>query len=142
MPESGSPEAAANDALAGKVNYRSGDGEATDLTLAYNLQYDLTDDFSFYSFGTYADRDAEGSNFFRYAVSDNNVESIYPNGFVPVGFAKVTDTAITVGIDGEMQDWVLDTSLSYGSNEFDDNVDNSVNSSVCANIPTSFNRAE
>lgn len=142
IPSSGTPEAAPNDALAGKRNYKSGDGATTDLSLAYNLRYDLSSDYVLYSFGTYADREGEGSNFFRYPVSANSVTSIYPNGFVPISVANVTDIALIVGVETEVNEWEIDTSLSYGSNNFDDDLKNSINASLGNSSPTSFNRAE
>jgi len=142
VPPSGTPEAAPNDALAGMRNYQAGDGETSDLSLAYNLRYDLSSDYSLYSFGTYADREGQGSNFFRYPVSANSVTSIYPAGFVPIAVANVTDTALTIGLEGDIKEWVIDTSLSYGSNVFDDNLKNSINASLGESSPTSFNRAE
>ncbi|SEL05844.1 iron complex outermembrane recepter protein [Colwellia chukchiensis] len=142
VPASGSPEAAANDALAGQKNYQSGDGEISDISLAYNLAYDVSAEATLYSFGTYADREAQGSNFFRYPVSAANVTSVHPKGYIPTSIANVKDIAMTLGLEGEYAEWELETSLSYGSNTFDDDLKNSINPSLGASSPTSFNRAE
>ncbi len=142
VPSSGTPEAAPNDAVAGQRNYRMGDGESEDLNLSFTAGIDLDSGFELYGFGTYSDREAEGSNFFRYPVSDNNVAAIHPNGFLPIGVADVTDFSLAGGIKGELSDWTVDGSLVFGQNTFDDNLRNSVNSSLGAASPTSFNRAE
>ncbi len=76
VPSTGTPEAAPNDALAGQRNYRLGDGESKDLNLSFNAGIDLDSGVELYGFGTYSDREAEGSNFFRYPVSDNNVAAV------------------------------------------------------------------
>ena len=142
IPPSGTPEAAPNDALAGQRNYRMGDGASEDLNLSFNAGIDLASGAELYGFGTYSDRQAEGSNFFRYAVSDNNVAAIHPNGFIPIGVADVTDFSLAGGLKGDLAGWTVDGSLVFGQNTFDDNLKNSVNSSLGAASPTSFNRAE
>lgn len=142
VPETGTPEAAPNDALAGQRNYLAGDGESQDFNISYNAGIDLASGFELYSFGTYSDREAEGSNFFRYPVSANNVTAIFPDGFVPIGEADVTDFSWAIGLKGEWSGWNVDASLTYGQNTFDDNIRNSINSSLGAASPTSFDRAE
>ena len=142
VPSTGTPEAAPNDAVAGQRNYRMGDSESQDLNLSFTAGLVLDSDFELYGFGTYSDREAEGSNFFRYPVSDNNVAAIHPNGFLPTGVADVTDFSLAGGIKGELSGWTVDGSLVFGQNTFDDNLRNSVNSSLGATSPTSFNRAE
>lgn len=142
VPSTGTPEAAPNDAVAGQRNYRMGDGQSEDLNLSFTAGIDLDSGLELYGFGTYSDREAEGSNFFRYPVSDNNVAAIHPDGFLPIGVAEVTDFSLAGGIKGDLSGWTVDGSLVFGQNAFDDNVKNSVNSSLGAASPTSFNRAE
>ncbi len=142
VPESGTPEAAPNDALAGQRNYLVGDGESQDINISYNAGIELASGFELYSFATYSDREAEGANFFRYPVSENNVTSIYPNGFIPIGEANVTDFSWAIGLKGELVGWNVDASLTYGQNTFDDNIKNTINSSLGVASPTSFDRAE
>ncbi|GAB54510.1 iron complex outermembrane recepter protein [Glaciecola punicea ACAM 611] len=142
IPPSGTPEAAPNDALAGKRNFTVGDGESSDLNLAFNAGFTLSSKTELYGFGTYSDRDAEGSNFFRYPVSENNIQSIYPNGYRPVSVARVSDFSLAGGVTTYFGDWLLDSSLVYGSNTYDDDVKNSLNPSLGESSPTRFNRAE
>ncbi len=142
VPPSGTPEAAPNDALAGQRNYRLGDGESEDINLSFSAGVGLDSGFELYSFGTYSDRDAQGANFFRYPVADDNVAAIHPAGFLPIGVAKVTDFSLAAGLKGELSDWRVDGSFVFGQNTFDDNLENSVNPSLGAASPTSFHRAE
>jgi iron complex outermembrane receptor protein len=143
VPESGTPEAAPNDALAGQRNYRQGDGNSRDINLMFNAGLDLASGFELYSFGSYADRDAEGYNFFRYPVSANTVASVYPNGFVPIGDVNVTDFSIAGGVRGELDnEWRIDASVVYGANEFSNGLKNSINSSLGAASPTRFDTGE
>ena len=143
IPSSGTPEAAPNDALAGMRNYREGDGEASDINLMYNAGLDLDSGFELYSFGSYSERDGEGYNFFRYPVSANNVISVYPNGFLPISEADVTDFSVAGGITGELSSgWLIDASVVHGFNEFSDGVKNTLNSSLGEASPTEFYRGE
>lgn len=142
IPPSGTPEGAPNDAVAGQRNYRLGDSDSEDINLSFNAGIDLASGFEFYSFGTYSNREAEGANFFRYPVSDNNVAAIHPNGFLPIGVADVTDFSLAVGLKGDLSGWNVDSSLVFGQNTFDDNLKISVNSSLGGASPTSFDRAE
>lgn len=143
IPSSGTPEAAPNDALAGMRNYREGDGEASDINLMYNAGLDLDSGFELYSFGSYSERDGEGYNFFRYPVSANNVISVYPNGFLPISEADVTDFSVAGGITGELSGgWLIDASVVHGFNEFSDGVKNTLNSSLGEASPTEFYRGE
>ena len=142
IPESGTPEAAPNDALAGRVNYLAGDGDSEDINLMFNAGYELDSGFEAYAFGSYSDRSAEGYNFFRYPVSANNVLSIHPNGFVPITEADVTDYSIAAGVRGDMgNEWLVDLSISHGANEFEQGLRNSVNSSLGEASPTVFDVA-
>ncbi len=142
VPSSGTPEAAPNDALAGRRNYRLGDGDTEDIHLSYNTAFGVSSSAEMYSFGTYSDRRAQGANFFRYAVSDNNVAALFPNGFLPIGVADVSDLSVAVGIRGDTGGWKLDGSVVHGRNIYDDNLRQSVNSSFGATSPTFFDRAE
>jgi iron complex outermembrane recepter protein len=142
VPASGTPAAAPNDALAGKKNYLSGDGEASDINLMYNAQYNLSNTVELYSFGSYSKRKAEGSNFFRYPVSENNVTSVYPNGFVPISVANITDFSLAFGVTGKWREWAIDNSLVYGNNLYDKDIKNTINSSLGAASPRSFDLAE
>lgn len=143
VPPSGTPEASANDALAGERNYLAGDGESTDINLAVNAGFELTSGYEVYGFGTLSDREAEGYNFFRYPISANSVREIHPNGFVPLSDANVTDYSLALGVRGEMFDgWAGDLSIVHGANEFDQDLKNSVNSSLGTASPTEFDIAE
>jgi iron complex outermembrane receptor protein len=71
------------------------------------------------------------------------VPSIFPDGFVPVLNATVDDFSLAVGARGSLaSDWAWDLSAVYGSNNFDHNITNSLNASLGAASPTSFNIEE
>jgi iron complex outermembrane receptor protein len=127
----------ANLATRGQRNYRPGDGDARDVALWFNSRLPLGG-FDFYSFGTYNDRDSVGAAFFRYPDSSQNVPEIYPFGFRPDSLGTNTDLSLTGGFSGEAAAWAWDTSLTYGSNEFDYRLRNSLNASLGPTSPTKF----
>jgi iron complex outermembrane receptor protein len=132
-----------NLALLGTQTHKAGDGPAKDLNLMYNSAFRIGDTAEFYSFGSYSHRQGEGANFFRYPDSSANVPSIFPNGYIPVLDATVDDSSLAVGARGSLaSDWTWDLSAVYGSNNFDHDITNSLNPSLGAASPTSFNIEE
>ncbi len=64
---------------------------------------------------------------------------MFPGGFTPTFGGTVTDSAIAGGVKGELVDEVFfDLSASYGRNEAEFKINNTVNASLGANSPTSF----
>jgi len=135
------PDVPENLATQGHRNYAPGDGEAEDLAFWFNSRFPLTGDVNLYSFGTYSDRDSEGATFFRYPIGyppDQNVYSVYPDGFRPVSLGDNQDVSLTVGVDGNDHHWDWTASATYGKNDFDYDLRNSINASLGAESPTHF----
>ncbi len=132
-----------NLALLGTQTHKAGDGPVEDINLMYNSAFGVGDAAEFYSFGSYSHRQGEGANFFRYPDSWANVPSIFPDGYIPVLNATVDDYSLAVGARGSLaSDWTWDLSAVYGSNNFDHDITNSLNPSLGAASPTSFNIEE
>ncbi|HCK85376.1 MAG TPA: TonB-dependent receptor [Hyphomonadaceae bacterium] len=127
----------ANLALHGQRNYAEGDPEVED----WNLWFNAASRFPFgevYGFGTYGERDTIGITFFRYPDSFDNVAAIYPQGFRPESLGFNEDLSLTAGLRSELGGWELDTSVTFGRNEFEYGVQNSLNASLGAASPTRF----
>ena len=132
-----------NLALLGTQTHKAGDGPVEDINLIFNSAIDIGEAAELYSFGSYSHREGEGANFFRYPDSSANVPSIFPDGYVPVLDATVDDVSLAVGARGSLaSDWTWDLSAVYGSNNFDHDITNSLNASLGAASPTSFNVEE
>ncbi|PCI31915.1 MAG: TonB-dependent receptor [Alphaproteobacteria bacterium] len=130
-----------NAARAGQVNYYAGDPETQSFNGFYNMAMPMGD-LEVYSFGTYAYMDSVGTGFFRYPDSYQNVKSIYPEGFRPETTGVNSDLSLSLGGRGEFSSWNWDFGLSYGRNNFDYGVKNSLNASMGAASPTEFDLAE
>jgi iron complex outermembrane receptor protein len=127
----------ANLALRGQRNYAEGDPEVED----WNLWFNAASRFSFgeaYGFGAYGERDTIGVTFFRYPDSFDNVPAIYPHGFRPESLGFNEDFSLTAGLRSERGGWDIDTSVTFGRNEFEYGVQNSLNASLGAASPTRF----
>ncbi|MEA2100820.1 MAG: TonB-dependent receptor [Campylobacterota bacterium] len=82
-------------------------------------------------------RDSEAGTFFRPYSIDS--QAIYSDGFLPKLKARVLDYFGIIGIKGELKDSITwDLSNSYGSNNFHYLLENSMNYSLGADSPTSF----
>lgn len=69
-----------------------------------------------------------------------DLRSIYPVGFVPKYGSEQEDMQFVAGVRGEFSDrFTWDVSASYGSNEIDYTLSNSINASLGPNSPTAFN---
>jgi iron complex outermembrane receptor protein len=132
-----------NRALDGRRNYRPGEPELKDFNLWANAGLTLSGGQDLYGFATYNHRDSVGAAFYRYPDTAQNVKSIYPNGFRPETTGINQDLQVVGGVRGSLGEaWSYDTSLTYGRNDFDYGVRRSVNASLGAASPTSFDLAE
>ena len=129
---------AGNPDVVGKRNYRVGDPEESGYSLLANAGKTLSSGNSLYGFASRSEREATGSNFYRYPNdSQGNVAAVYPNGYSPENVGTATDTSVVVGLKGG-DDWQWDLSVNYGASEFELDVKNSINASLGATSPRQF----
>lgn len=121
-----------------RVTSRYGDSATEDLTFYANAGLPVSGAWDVYGWLGYQQRDGESAVFPRLRNNVNNVLSIYPNGFVPLIISDIDDLALAAGTRGELAGWQGDFSLVYGRNQLDYGVENSINGSIGATSPTSF----
>ena len=121
-----------------RFNAWYGEPELEQLSLFANAGYDLANGAHVYGWAGYQNRDARSAGFFRRALDDRNVIEIYPDGFLPIIAPEVTDYSAAAGIDWDWGDWEMDASLVYGLNEMEFTIENTLNRSLGATSPTSF----
>ena len=92
-----------------------------------------------YSFGGLTYRRGDAAGFYRLPYQSRAVTDIYPNGFLPEIHSNILDKSFALGIRGEVNDWKIDFSNSFGSNSFQYQIENTLNASLGASSPTSFN---
>ncbi|MGE0404365.1 MAG: TonB-dependent receptor, partial [Kofleriaceae bacterium] len=121
-----------------QFDMKIGEAAVTSGIVAYNMELPLSDVARFYSFGDLGHRRGSSAGFRRYPKErEKNVSEFYPLGFLPLIEPTIDDAAITVGIRRK-GDWNVDTSLTHGRNSFTFNIENSVNASLGAASPTTF----
>jgi iron complex outermembrane receptor protein len=118
----------------GQVNQRFGDPETKPRVLFVNGQYRLNDDIDWYALANYGQRKTSAAATWR----SFGRTTIFPDGFLPLENSKSTDTSVVTGLRGEATGWRWDLSANYGSNEFELDLDNTVNLSLLTASPTHF----
>lgn len=118
--------------------HRYGDPETEDLNIVVNMGIPLDENVEFYAFGSYGTRDAESAGFYRRAADNRNVTAIYPDGFLPLINTDTKDFSIVGGLEGDFGGWNWDLSMSYGENETDFRITETLNASLGAGSQTEF----
>ena len=129
----------ATSAPGGRVVQRYGDPEVDNRSFLYNGEVDVTDYLTFYSYGLYTRRETRSNGFFRPAGDERNIPSIYPDGFLPDIFNTSTDVSVSSGLktstDGGTN---IDISYTYGANELQFDIQNTLNRTLGPTSPTDF----
>lgn len=119
-------------------NIRRGTPGTEGYNLLANAESSIAD-WTVYGFANYSDRDTDGGGYFILPGADGNVRSIYPDGFQAQFESRSQDVSVAAGTRrGDLQQGILDISLSYGKNTSYSWVD-SLNASYGSASPTHFN---
>ena len=122
----------------GRVNLRFGDPDTQDAVLAWNAELPQGD-VTAYAHGHFNRRHSSAGAFFRYPDAENNVPTLYPHGFLPRIEPRITDFSATVGMKGVLEsDGHWNLAYTGGMNDFHFYVNESLNRSLGASSPTSF----
>jgi len=121
-----------------RYTHRYGDAQTDDFKIFMNFGAPITDAVELYGYYTYGYRDGESAGFYRLASDARNVPAIYPNGFLPFINTQLNDYEGVLGLRGEVGGWRYDLSGSYGRNNFDFRITNSLNRSFGAASQTAF----
>ena len=135
-------DTAADEALDGRVLFKSGDPDQHGADLFYNAGLPLGGGLRGYSFATYSRRHSEGGAFFRYPGDSTNVEAIHPQGYRPETTNDTSDVSWVGGLAASTADWTIDASARLGQNRFSYGVQDSLNASLGAASPTTFHLAD
>jgi len=131
------PQTEANLAFQGQQTHRVGDPETDAIGLWINSELDF-EAFDFYGFGTFSHRETRGAAVFRHPETNQNVQALFPDGFLPVTRGENTDLSLTTGIRHQQSAWSLDHAISLGHNRFEFGVSNSLNPSLGPDSPARF----
>lgn len=121
-----------------RYNAWYGEPELEQKTLFVNAEYEVASGAKIYGWASYQDRDALSAGFYRRALDDRNTLQIYPDGFLPLIAPEVVDVSAAVGVSWRLGEWDMDSSLTYGRNEMDFTIKNTLNRSLGVASKTEF----
>lgn len=128
----------AREATFNRFNAWYGEPELEQKTLFVNAEYEAQSGARLYGWASYQDRDALSAGFYRRALDDRNTIQIYPDGFLPLIAPEVIDTSAAFGVSWRLGEWDMDSSLTYGRNEMDFTIKNTLNRSLGVTSKTTF----
>lgn len=110
-------------------NHHWGDGFAELFMGFLNARYSLLGEGSaeLYAFGGATYRQGRSQGFRRRAIDGRNWPAIYPEGYLPEFAPDVVDVSGVVGVEGALSGWNYDLSGSYGRNNYEFNMQNTLN---------------
>ena len=119
-------------------NHHWGDGLEKDVLSLANLRLPLDDAgvTQLYGVGGYSFRRGNGQGYRRYGDSGRNWPQIYPIGYLPEFHPDVQDYSATAGLLRSAGKWTLDLGGSYGHNDFEYNLRNTLNVSLGPSLTT------
>ncbi len=121
-------------------NFQVGDAKINNLSTFANLLLPFSNGKGdFYAFAGYNARQGKGFGF-RRLPSDGAkmVFSKFPYGFQPSTGSNISDISLATGIRYDLGQWKADFSNTFGSNNFQYSVHNTVNASLQDKTPTAF----
>lgn len=121
-----------------RYNTRFGNANVEDVNIFYNAAVPVGR-MELYSFGSYSKRTGDSAGFNRLPGDSRNVPAIYADGFLPLITSDINDFSFAFGLLGQISEWDIDLSANYGSDDFNFGVTNSLNTSLGATSPTTFN---
>ena len=134
-----SDELAARGLVRNDFNMKVGQSSLQSSQFFVNAAYPLTDKLELYAFGGNSHRTGEAAGFYRRPNQSRSYTGLYPNGFLPEIHSTINDISAAAGLRGIIfGNWNFDLSNTFGRNSFDYGVENTVNSSMRENSPTTF----
>ncbi|MVN77146.1 TonB-dependent receptor [Hymenobacter sp. HMF4947] len=125
-----------------------GDPKALNTSAYLNSKLPISENIYAYVFGGINVRKGDAYAYTRFpTVTDANGNTIpnprsnavlYPNGFDPIISSSIFDGQGVAGVRGNFGGWDVDLSNGFGSNRFHYGVRNSLNATLGATSPTSF----
>ncbi|SFD64206.1 iron complex outermembrane recepter protein [Chitinophaga sp. CF118] len=128
----------ANNITRHDIRMRTGQSKIRSSQLFMNASFPMENNAEVYLFGGIGYRNGEAGGVYRLPSDSRNILDIYPLGFLPEIHTNIYDRSLAAGIRGSLGEWKVDFSNTYGRNEFDFNVANSLNASMGKASPTSF----
>lgn len=113
-----------------------GSGSMFNANTFANVVVPMKGNGEFYANGGLSYRQGKANGFYRFPYQEEKVETaFYPHGFSPEIQTDIQDNSLTMGMRNEKNGWLMDFSVSTGSNSLDYTVNNSNNASMGISSP-------
>ncbi|WP_312824325.1 TonB-dependent receptor domain-containing protein [Epilithonimonas sp.] len=119
-------------------NMQVGQSKLNNHQLFANIEVPLNEDWKVYTFGGYSIRDGQSGGFFRRPNQSRTFTGLYLDGYLPEIHTKIQDLSLSAGVKGKWDGWNVDFSNTFGQNSFDYTIENTGNTSLRFNSPSSF----
>ncbi|PKA97092.1 iron complex outermembrane receptor protein [Flavobacteriaceae bacterium MAR_2009_75] len=132
-------ELAARNQQRSDYNMRVGQSALRGGRLFANFSLPLDDNGTeVYSFAGISSRTGNSAGFYRLPNQSRTYTPAYINGFLPEINSTIKDRSLSVGIKGNINEWNVDLSNTYGKNSFLYTIGNTFNASLQNASPTFF----
>lgn len=122
-----------------KQTMEVGSAYTFDGAVFLNGSFEMGEKAQFYFNGGFNYRQGIAHAFYRFPKDKEKVVlELHPNGFSPEIRTDIQDKAVTVGLRGTNQGWLIDLGNTLGNNRFDYSLRNSNNASMGIASPTDF----
>lgn len=128
----------ANNITRSDIRMRAGQSKLRSAQLFANASIPLENNAELYLFGGIGYRNGQAAGVYRLPGDSRNIPDIYPLGFLPEIHSDIYDRSLAAGIRGNLGEWKVDFSNTYGRNEFAFKVEHSLNASLGKASPTRF----
>jgi len=119
-------------------NQQVGQSKLNNHQLFANIEVPISDDWKAYTFGGYSIRDGASGGFYRRPNQARTFTGLNIDGYLPEIHTKIQDVSLAAGIKGQWDGWNVDFSNTFGQNSFDYTIENTGNTSLRFNSPSSF----
>ena len=120
-------------------NMRVGQSSLQSLQFFVNSAIPINQNHEFYAFGGYGNRAGNAAGFYRRPNQSRTFTGIYINGFLPEIHSEIIDASAAAGLRGKLGSFNYDLSNTFGSNTFNYSIQNTLNATLLAGSPTTFN---
>ncbi|MDV3947868.1 TonB-dependent receptor [Elizabethkingia anophelis] len=103
-----------------------------------NAEIPLSDTWKVYTFGGYGYRYGTSGGFYRRPNQSRTFTGLYLDGYLPKINTDIHDVSLSAGVKGTWDGWNADFSNTFGQNAFNYTINNTGNTSLRFNSPSTF----
>ncbi|PQJ76626.1 TonB-dependent receptor [Polaribacter glomeratus] len=121
-----------------KAREKFGQAGVKNASIFVNSEIPIYNNTKLYFNGGFNYKNTEAFAFTRKLDSERNVLDIYPTGFNPLITSNILDNSFSFGMLTSFKEWNVDVSNTFGRNNFQYFIKNTLNATLEENSPTEF----